>query len=277
MKVLNQDKDPSKFFESLKKSRNRALLLDYDGTLAPFVVKRDKAFPYPKVPAVLRDIIQVGDTRLVIITGRGLEDITSLLGLERTPEIWGSHGGERLLQDGTYQKASLPTTTSHGLESALRWMDKMGWNDYVEKKPLGVAIHWRGAEPGKVKKIQNGLLKVLPNFTVGTGLSIHAFDGGLELRPPEISKGEAVKTILSEMGGQAVAAYLGDDLTDEDAFSAVKKCASRGIGVLVREKLRHTKADLWLRPPAELLDFLSRWHKAAASSQKVSPQQERRR
>ncbi|UCG79622.1 MAG: trehalose-phosphatase [Desulfobacterales bacterium] len=266
MKVLNPDKDPSKFFESLEKSRNRALLLDYDGTLAPFVVKRDKAFPYPEVPAVLKDIIQEGGTRLVIITGRGLDDIIPLLGLERTPEIWGSHGGERLLQDGTYQRAPLPTATSHGLESVVRWMEKMGWNDYVERKPLGVAIHWRGTEPPKVKAIQDGLLKVLPNFTAGTGLSIRAFDGGLELRPPEISKGEAVETILAEMGGQAVAAYLGDDLTDEDAFSAVKTCTSRGIGVLVREQLRDTKADLWLCPPEELLDFLRLWQNTAASS-----------
>lgn len=259
MKVLNPDKDPSKFFESLEISRSRALLLDYDGTLAPFVVQRDKAFPYPGVPEVLKEIIQERKTRLVIITGRGLEDIISLLGLEQTPEIWGSHGGERLLANGTRQRTPLPITNSHGLESALRWMHKMGWNDYVEKKPLGLAIHWRGVEPAKVEEIQNELLEVLPRFTVGTGLSIHAFDGGLELRSPEISKGEAVKTILGEMEDQTVAAYIGDDLTDEDAFAALKECCAQSVGVLAREELRNTKADLWVRPPEELLDFLRRW------------------
>jgi trehalose 6-phosphate phosphatase len=271
MKVLNPDKDPSKFFESLNKSRSGALLLDYDGTLAPFVVKRDKAFPYPGVPDVLKGIIQKGGTRLVIITGRGLDDIIPLLGLERLPEIWGSHGGERLLPDGTHQTATLSSSTSHGLESAVRWMEKMGWKDHIERKPLGVAVHWRGVGPTKVKEIQDGLLAHLPNFTAGTGLSIHAFDGGLELRPAGISKGEAVETILAEMEDQVVAAYLGDDLTDEDAFAAVKKCASGGIGVLVRETLRDTKADLWLRPPEELLDFLTGWQKAAPSSRKLMP------
>lgn len=259
MKILDPDKDPSKFFESLKASRSRALLLDYDGTLAPFVVQRDKAFPYPGVPDVLKEIIQERGTRLVIITGRGLDDIIPLLGLKRIPEIWGSHGGERLLANGTRLRTPLPTTTSHGLELALRWLDKMGWNDYVEKKPLGVAIHWRGVEPAKVKKIQNELLEVLPKFTAGTGLSIHAFDGGLELRSSEISKGEAVRTILGEMEDQTVSAYLGDDFTDEEAFSALKKHSSRSLSVLVREKLRNTKADLWVRPPKELLDFLRRW------------------
>jgi trehalose-phosphatase len=268
MKLINPDKDLSKFFESFNKSQSRALLLDYDGTLAPFVIKRDMAFPYPGVSDLLEDIIQKGGTRLVIITGRGLDDIIPLLGLERPPEIWGSHGGERLLPDGTRQRATLANRMLHSIELAVRWMDEMGWNDHVEKKPLGVAVHWRGAEPAKVKEIQDGLLKALPNLTAGTGLSIHAFDGGLELRPPEIGKGEAVGTILTEMEDQTVAAYLGDDLTDEDAFEAVKRYTSQGIGVLVREVLRDTKADLWLRPPAELLDFLRHWQEAVSSSRK---------
>jgi trehalose-phosphatase len=144
-------------------------------------------------------------------------------------------------------------------------MEKMGWKDHIERKPIGVAIHWRGVIPAKVKAIQDELLKVLPDFTVERRLSVCTFDGGLELRPPEISKYHAVETILTEMGAQLVAAYLGDDLTDEDAFSAVQKCTSRGIGVLVREQLRDTKADLWLRPPEELLDFLRRWHDASQS------------
>ena len=54
-------------------------------------------------------------------------------------------------------------------------------------------------------------------------------------------------------------AYLGDDLTDEDAFRAV---ATRGLGILVRQELRKTAAVAWLRPPEELLDFLHRWARA---------------
>jgi len=263
MKILNPEKDPSRFFASLGESRSCALLLDYDGTLAPFVVERDEAVPHPGVPDVLEGIIENQVTRLVIITGRGLNDIIPLLGLEPPPEIWGSHGGERLFPDGTQQRATLPSNTSHALESAVRWMEKAGWSAHVEKKPLGVAVHWRGAEPTRLNEMQNRLLEVLPRIAAGTGLSVHAFDGGLELRPPEISKGAAVKTILAEMEDKVVAAYLGDDLTDEDGFAAMKKCTSLGLGVLVREELRETEADLWLRPPEELLDFLRNWQKTA--------------
>jgi trehalose 6-phosphate phosphatase len=64
------------------------------------------------------------------------------------------------------------------------------------------------------------------------------------------------KSILEETTGEAVVAYLGDDLTDEDGFEALK---DRGIGVLVRKNYRPTKADIWIKPPKELLDFLSEW------------------
>jgi trehalose 6-phosphate phosphatase len=55
------------------------------------------------------------------------------------------------------------------------------------------------------------------------------------------------------------AAYLGDDATDERAFRAI---SGRGLSVLVRPSWRQTAAELWLRPPEELLDFLNRWLEA---------------
>jgi trehalose-phosphatase len=264
MKILNPEKDPSKFFGHLKKSQNRALLLDYDGTLAPFTVNRDKAFPYPGVEKILKYIIQDGSTRLVIITGRGVHDLIPLLGLEQLPEIWGSHGAERLMPDGPHHKAAVSNGTARGVEAATQWMVNMGWSDHLERKPFGVALHWRGMKAAKIDEIRDRLLENLPHLTAGNGLSLHEFDGGLELRPSEITKGEAVETILAEMQGDTVSAYLGDDFTDEDAFVAVKGHSTHGIGVLVRGELRETKADLWLRPVEELLDFLIRWHKGTS-------------
>jgi trehalose 6-phosphate phosphatase len=251
----------SKFFDCLKKSQSRALLLDYDGTLAPFRIDRDKAWPYPGVTKVLKQIIQNGGTRLVLISGRRLDDLIPLVGLERLPEMWGSHGGERLLLDGSYQKAALSKAAAAGLEASAGWVAGMGWNGLLEKKPFSLALHWRGMKPEAMEEVRARVLTYLPHLVEETGLSLYEFDGGLELRLPGITKGEAVETILAEMQGETVSAYLGDDLTDEHAFAAIK---GRGLGVLVREELRETKADLWLRPPEELLDFLKRWETATS-------------
>jgi trehalose-phosphatase len=265
MKILNPEKNPSRFYDCLKNLQSRALLLDYDGTLAPFTTKRNKAFPYPGVVEILKDIIQNSSTRLVIVSGRALDDLIPLLGLTRLPEIWGSHGGERLLPHGVRQKVALSNGSMRGLETALGWLVKMGWSDYLERKPSSVAIHWRGRKPGDIQKTRRRLLEHLPQILAGTGLSLHEFEGGLEVRPPEITKGEAVEKILSEMPSDTVSAYLGDDLTDEDAFAALNRHGTLTLGVLVRGKLRETKADLWLKPPEELLHFLKRWEKVTSS------------
>jgi trehalose-6-phosphatase len=51
-------------------------------------------------------------------------------------------------------------------------------------------------------------------------------------------------------------AYLGDDQADEEAFRALQ---NRGLRILVRPEWRETAADVWLRPPEELVDFLFQW------------------
>ena len=68
--------------------------------------------------------------------------------------------------------------------------------------------------------------------------------------------GTAVKQILSQESAARPVAYLGDDLTDEDAFAAL---GNRGYSVLVRTEVRESAARFWLRPPEELLEFLDAW------------------
>jgi trehalose-phosphatase len=75
-------------------------------------------------------------------------------------------------------------------------------------------------------------------------------------------KGGAVDAIVKEAATNGPVAYLGDDLTDESAFRAVNAVGSRGLSVLVRREWRQTAAEIWLRPPGELLVFLQRWIEA---------------
>lgn len=260
MRVLDPACDLDRFFADLGTVRERALLLDYDGTLAPFRVERDKAVPYPGVRALLCAILEAGHTRLVVISGRAARDVIPLLGIEPHPEIWGSHGWERLLPDGTYQPAELDVRFAQGLAAAQRWVAEHGLADRCELKPASLALHWRGLEPRTASTLQDIVMQQWAVLAQATGLVPHAFDGGIELRAPGRDKGHAVETILTEMGAGAVVAYMGDDLTDEDAFKALK---GRGLGVLVRPELRPTAADLWLQPPEELRAFLARWQHLA--------------
>ena len=89
---------------------------------------------------------------------------------------------------------------------------------------------------------------------------MHAFNGGLELRLSNISKASAIEEVMQRAGKESVVAFLGDDLTDEDAFAALD---GRGLTVLVRPEYRETRAQVWLKPPGEMLAFLTRWKQIA--------------
>ena len=107
------------FWHLLQNGPQKVLLLDYDGTLAPFHKKRDQAFPYPGVRKILEEIQQSGKTRLIIVSGRNIKDVISLLGLEQLPKIWGCHGFERLLPDSTLQRKKLPAKWSLNMQTAF--------------------------------------------------------------------------------------------------------------------------------------------------------------
>jgi trehalose-phosphatase len=243
------------FLDRLRSAPARVLLLDYDGTLAPFTPDRDHAFPYPGVPELLTKIRDHG-TRLVLISGRPARDLIPRSGLQPHPEIWGSHGLERLRPDGTYEVPELSAAQEAGLRQAAASLRDRGFEGRLELKPGGVAAHWRGLAPSEAARFQEQVLALWSPLTHSRGLALLPFDGGLEIRVADRSKADAVRTILREVPADAAIAYLGDDQTDEDAFGALK---GKGLTILVRSAPTPTAADLWLKPPEELIEFLRQW------------------
>jgi trehalose-phosphatase len=256
-----------KFLERLKTANNRMLLLDYDGTLAPFRVDRDHAFPYPGVPYLVSKIANSG-TRVVLISGRRAEEVASLSGIRPRPEIWGCHGMERITEDGSHSTFPLEERQLAGLYRAGLWLSQQtGLTHAAEFKPGSVAAHWRGAPATEVIEIRRRILAGWQDLAHEYQLELLDFDGGIEIRVPGHDKGQAVATILQETG-EAVVAYLGDDQTDEDAFRALDEIGDQGLSVLVRTHVRDTAADLWIKPPQQLIEFLENWLLASGGTER---------
>lgn len=256
MKILNKDVNIEMFFTDLKKSPSNILFLDYDGTLAPFNTDPSKAVPYPGIRERLVQLMDCPNTRLVIITGRYTRDIIPLLNLQEIPEIWGSHGLERLKPDGKYEVEQFNEQTRHYLTQAREIANSLRGEARLEEKPGCVALHWRGLRPNAIDKVIRQISHYWEKISREGSLNFKKFDGGLEVRVPGKDKGDSVRQILQEMPPDSMSAYLGDDLTDEDAFTALE---GEGLRVLVRQEFRSTQADLWIEPPDELFDFLNQW------------------
>jgi trehalose 6-phosphate phosphatase len=244
------------FMSAVAQSPVSALLLDYDGTLAPFCLDRWQALPYPGLTALLQEIIGNGRTRVVIITGRNAQEIIPLLAVHPHPEIWGCHGLERLRPDGTCETPHVGEPVLHALAEADRWLRHQGLHHRAEFKTGAVALHWRGLDDATAAETRSQVLRGWLPIAQSTPMELLEFDGGIEMRMPGRDKGDAVRIILDEIGPDVPVAYLGDDLTDERAFLSL---GDLGLSVLVRPEWRETAAALWIRPPEGLRAFLTRW------------------
>jgi trehalose 6-phosphate phosphatase len=231
-------------------------MLDYDGTLAPFRKQRDKAFPYPEVAAKLEEIVRGDHARVVIVSGREVHEVASLLGVEPLPEMWGVYGLQRRGADGKVEVAAVEQRYLNALCDALRWLEYQQLTGSAETKTGSVAFHWRGLSATEIEEVRGRVLLGWNAIARDASLSLVEFDGGLEIRAPGVDKGDVVRLLLAEMGPDVPAAYLGDDVTDESAFVQI---GDRGLSVLVRPQWRQTAARVWLKPPGGVLDFLGGW------------------
>lgn len=241
------------FFEKLKTAKDAILFIDYDGTIAPFAIERDKAFPHEGIIERLEALQIAGKTKVLIITGRTVKDLLKVLKCNPLPEIWGSHGGEHLL-DGKLitLKNSL---AAKGLSIATRMTFRNIDPSLCEKKRLGIAVHWRGLDEAQEKVFKQKALEIWQPLIQRYPLEILPFNGGIELRQKGISKAVAVNSVLEKFPF-AIAAYIGDDFTDEQAFAAI---GNRGLKILFSKEWKETLADMQLTNLHDLLSFLDKW------------------
>lgn len=256
MALTGKMQDRGRFLAQLACAREAALVLDYDGTLAPFNAQRDRAFPYPGVSRLLRDIMTMSSTRVVMVSGRPAAEVLYLLGVQPYPEVWGLHGLQRWKPGGNCELVAADQDSNQTLAEAGDWLESLEVPHLGEVKPGSIAFHWRGLDAEDAARLRNKVLLRWMPLSFRPNMTLLPFDGGIELRLAARSKADAIHTIAAEMGKDAAIAYLGDDESDEEGFAALQP---RGLAVLARPEWRPTMANTWIAPPKGLLEFLSQW------------------
>jgi trehalose-phosphatase len=253
-----------RFLQTVTTARERVLILDYDGTIAPLSTHRLRAVPYPGICELLHQIMMDCSTRLIVASGRAAHEVMSLLGMIPPPEIWGTHGAERVYADGRYEEIEVTEDALEVLLKSETSLEREGLGHLLEVKLAAVAVHWRGLKPAEVLQVRTKVYRILEPLALKSGLVLSAFEEGVEIRLRAASKGTALVGLLSELRPDVPIAYLGDDITDEEAFRILN---DRGLTVLVNAKPRFTAAQISLKPPEELITFLNAWIRACGAKQ----------
>ena len=158
-----------------RSAKERMLLTDYDGILAPFSLDHGGALPFPGICDLLMGIMQCR-TRLIVISGRPAHEVASLLAMQTTPEIWGNDGLERLYPDGRYECEDLnaPIELLRALADCESKLEQRGLESRIEVKLTGITVHWRGLTPsGKLEtrtaafRVLQPLMLLLPAIATG--------------------------------------------------------------------------------------------------------------
>lgn len=244
------------FWTRVLNAQRRILLLDYDGTLAPFQADRMQARPLEGIAPVLSDIVHRGTTRVVIVSGRPISELDVLLD-SLSVEMIGSHGYEFRDSRSNTRHVLPESLQSIGFGMARRYAADAGYSANIEQKTGSIAFHYRGFldETGLNAVVRSLWNPIADEFD----LDLRDFNGGVELRARGIDKGTAIKELLRSEPAEAFIVYLGDDDTDEDAFAAIQE---RGIGIKVGGYGLKTYAAGRLPNCEAVRDFLRTWHAA---------------
>ncbi len=232
------------------------VFLDYDGTLTPIVSRPELATLGPDMRQTLATLAE--QCPVAIVSGRDRADIQARVGLESVYYA-GSHGFDIA---GPHQ---VRMQHAQGLafrplldEIETRLQHQLGDipGVLVERKQFTIAVHFRNVQPEQAAPIESlvdAILRQYPQFRKGLGKKV------FELQPRlDWHKGKAVLWLLDTLSLQppdVVPIYIGDDVTDEDAFHTL---AGHGLTIAVADTPRRTAAGYALQHPAQVRPLLHR-------------------
>lgn len=210
--------NPHEHADRLARLPSLLVATDFDGTIAPICDDPAGVEPHREALAALAVLAELPRTHVAVISGRSLADLGARTRLPARVHLVGSHGSE--FDPGFHSGLSVQARSL--LEQIKQALDPIAASApglVLEHKPASVALHYRRAAPrdatAAIASVRSGPA-TLPGVHVKHGKMV------VEICAFRPDKGEAIDTIRDRCPVHA-AVFLGDDLTDEDAFARLRE------------------------------------------------------
>ena len=233
-----------------------ALFLDYDGTLTPIVDRPEQATLSQDMRSLLSRL--AARCTLAIVSGRDRQDVQNMVRLENLIYA-GSHGFDITGPGGLQLQHEEATHSLPDLDAAEQQLrERLGHIEgaLIERKRFAIAVHTRLVAAQDVNALEEAVGQIRQQHP---GLRHMRGKKVLELQPDvPWDKGHAVLWLREVLGldqPQVLTIYIGDDVTDEDAFRAIAQ-HDLGLGIVVTPPSSGTLAPYSLRDCDEVQQFL---------------------
>jgi trehalose 6-phosphate phosphatase len=228
------------------------LFLDYDGTISEIAPAFDEARPVDGAQEILGALASQRERiSIVIVTGRTIEQVRGLLGVEDDLFFAGVHGLELADRDGYRHAFPDLGRWTPDLDRTREWLKnnlagRAGFA--IEDKSVAIALHYRNADPSEAQAVRGRFEAFLEHET--PELKARRGKMVVEAIPRGAGKDLAVKHFLERVSGPFTPVYFGDDTTDEDAFYALR---DGGITIVVDSERRPSWAKYRIEGPSEVI------------------------
>ncbi|MBU6390175.1 trehalose-phosphatase, partial [Patescibacteria group bacterium] len=226
-------------FAEIKRAGKVTLMLDFDGVLSEIVPVPSAAVIAPQNRRALRRLARVSP--IAIISGRMLKDVMAKVKVSGRGLIFsGTHGLEWEI-GGKRDNVAVPRQMRRGITLAktkIRPIFARYPGAFLEDKKVSIVCHYRRLGAPAAARFENEARAILSPIARAHGLRLDHDNKSFELRPDFWDKGDIVRHVVKyvrrNFGGKFLPIYIGDALTDEDAFRALPRGVTVRVGRAAR-------------------------------------------
>ncbi len=251
------------FFRRFERAKVVFLFFDYDGTLTPIVKKPELATLPLENRLVIKKLVKKRWSRVAVVSGRSLKNVKKMVGIKGIVYA-GNHGLELEGPGLKYFNIKASVFKKHldaihkQLVSRLEGYSKI----LIEHKGLTLSVHYRlEKSKNRVRKVFKIIDEATASYVKQGKVRISHGKKVVEMKPKiDWNKGKIVLWLIKYFRKKSstttyLPIYLGDDITDEDAFKVLTR---KGIGIFVGDAKRKSLAKFYLKNTKQVTDFLEK-------------------